>query len=76
MAGDPLFVDPLAFDLHLLPGSPAIDAGHTALTPGRDLDGDFRPQDGDGNGQALPDLGADELPGPARPLLFLPLVAR
>jgi len=42
---DPLFVDPAGGDLHLLPGSPCIDAGNnTAVPPGitTDLDGNPR----------------------------------
>jgi hypothetical protein len=50
---DPAFVDPLAGDYHLGPGSAAIDAGVDAGVDD-DIDGDSRPQ---GAGY---DLGADE----------------
>jgi hypothetical protein len=48
------FVDPASFDLHLKPGSPAIDAGDPASFPGADIDGQRRPIG------AAPDAGADE----------------
>jgi hypothetical protein len=48
------FVDEPAFDLHLAPGSAALDAGDPADRPADDIDGDTRPQDGP------PDAGADE----------------
>jgi hypothetical protein len=53
VVGDPLFRDRLANDLHLLPGSPAIDAGDPA-GPAGDIDGQARPL---GAGR---DIGADE----------------
>jgi hypothetical protein len=64
---DPGFVDPAAWDYHLIAGSAAIgkgvDAGVTT-----DLDGDERPQG------ARYDIGADEYPLPYG--AYLPLVLR
>jgi len=54
---DPLFVDPTLADLHLAPGSPAINAGDPAFVPAAgevDLDGAPRV-----NGPRV-DIGADE----------------
>ncbi|MBC8249504.1 MAG: FG-GAP repeat protein [Anaerolineales bacterium] len=47
----------------LLTSSPCIDAGDPATPPGTDLDGDPRPIDGNDDGQAVADIGADELSG-------------
>lgn len=47
-----------AFDAHLLPSSPAIDAGTPVGAPRDDFDG--RPRD------AKPDIGAYEWPGPGK----------
>jgi hypothetical protein len=53
--GDPLFADPIRGDYHLMPGSPAIDAGVAdASAAPLDLDGHARVQGG------APDLGAFE----------------
>ncbi len=60
--------DPKLENLRPMRGSVLIDAGATSgtLTAGPDLDGRDRPVDGDGDGRALPDIGAWEylaLPG-------------
>jgi len=65
---DPLLVDWDIWPGHLEPASPAIDtAWPTTLgwsaRLNRDLDGDPRPLDGDENGVAHADQGADELRG-------------
>ncbi|MBN1361556.1 MAG: S8 family serine peptidase [Sedimentisphaerales bacterium] len=59
---DPLFADSQAGDFHLAAGSPCIDTGTLELDdlPQHDLDGLPRPIDGDGDGSALPDMGANE----------------
>ncbi|MGD8454448.1 MAG: right-handed parallel beta-helix repeat-containing protein [Phycisphaerae bacterium] len=59
----PLFVDPGNGDYHLSAGSPCIDAGDPSYVPQpgeTDLDGQYRLWDGDGNGVAIVDMGADE----------------
>ncbi len=58
----------LTADLHLLQGSPAIDAGLNAGHPmypvvNVDFDGDARPFDGDGDSVATTDIGIDEYVG-------------
>jgi uncharacterized repeat protein (TIGR01451 family) len=59
--GDPLFVNASGADFHLQGNSPAIDQGSSIDAPNDDYDGNSRPQDGDGNGTAIHDLGAYEL---------------
>lgn len=61
IAGDPLFVDAANHDFRLRRGSPAIDAGENLLAPTRDSQDESRPVDGDGDGIAITDIGADEL---------------
>lgn len=57
---DPLFVDIANDDFHLMPSSPAIDAGTNEGAPAQDFDGNPRPEDGDGDGSAIVDMGAFE----------------
>ena len=71
---DPLFVDvsapnPAKWDLHLLPSSPCIDTGNNVAPglPATDFEGDPRKIDGDGNGTAIADMGADEYSGDLPP---------
>ena len=65
---DPLFTG-AAGDFHLAPGSPCIDAG-TNDPPGglpvTDIEGNPRPVDGNGDGVAVADMGAHELPSKAK----------
>jgi parallel beta-helix repeat protein len=64
---DPLFVrnpgtngEDDAGDLHLTSESTCIDAGDPSLTDGQDMDGETRVFDGDEDGIAIVDMGADE----------------
>jgi len=71
--GDPAFVDPLHSDYHIAANSRALDTGiNTTVTT--DIDGDPRPQDGNSDGTAVADIGADERPPYC--LLYLPLVQK
>ena len=58
---DPLFVDPSNNNFHLKLDSPAIDAGTNMSAPAQDFEREIRPVDGDGDGVATVDIGADEL---------------
>jgi parallel beta-helix repeat protein len=61
ISADPLFVDPAAGNYHLQVGSPAVDAGLNEGAPATDIDGNLRPIDGNGDGVAVVDIGADEV---------------
>jgi hypothetical protein len=59
VTGDPAFRDPSGWDYHLGADSAAVDRGVDAGVD-IDIDGDQRPMDGDCDGTAAVDIGADE----------------
>jgi uncharacterized repeat protein (TIGR01451 family) len=66
ISADPRFVDAANDDYHLLPDSPAIDAGTNVDAPSTDFDDEPRPSDGNFDGLAVTDMGADEFyPNPS-----------
>jgi hypothetical protein len=60
---DPQFTSTVNSNYRLLASSPAIDTGDDTFTPLGDLDGFYRPYDGDSNATPISDMGAYEYPG-------------
>jgi len=62
ISSPPLFVNPAADNYHLLSGSPCIDTGlNAARAWDTDMDQDPRVLDGNFDGSAVTDMGADEV---------------
>ncbi len=70
ISAGPLFVDSANGNYHLQPGSPSIEVGDNTAPnlPATDFDGDPRILDGDGNSQAVIDMGVDEFTGSVPPI--------
>src|SRR5262245_18383018 len=70
ISADPMFANPTQGDYHLLTVSPSIDSGYNQAPNllDKDLDGDPRIVDGDGDGNAIIDMGVDEFTGQDRSL--------
>lgn len=61
LAEDPLFISGWKdVDLNLQSASPAIDTGDNAFCPAEDSNSNFRPTDGNNDGEAICDIGAFE----------------
>jgi parallel beta-helix repeat protein len=60
---DPVFVDPDAGDYHIMRASPCVDTGDNGAPslPECDFEGDPRVLDGDSDGEAVADIGVDEV---------------
>jgi parallel beta-helix repeat protein len=63
VGGTSLFVNAAGGNYHLRAGA-AIDAGTSSGAPTVDIDGDVRPLDGNADGFAFTDVGADEITQP------------
>ena len=70
---NPQVVDASNGNYRLRWGSPAIDAGTNSGAPPFDLEGVVRPQDGNFDGVAVPDMGAYER---APRTMYLPMITR
>jgi hypothetical protein len=73
--GDPLFINTSESDFHLQSHSPAIDSGSAISAPYVDFEGNSRPQDGDGDGTAIYDIGVYEVSSYSE-FVYLPTVSR
>jgi hypothetical protein len=66
ISADPLFVNELGGDFHLAPGTPCLDSGLNGLAAisDTDVEGNPRVVDGNGDGNAVVDMGAYEKQNP------------